>query len=183
MLQKNVVIGGEYLTYIGKELRRVRVDREVKRTSWGHRSGDRQVTRFICTELRTGKQLPKPRSSSSLRPVNDIPSPSALHCKWCRRAFPLPQPCLPRTLSNRQDERDAHERVCEKNPAGIDVRVTADVAPASVYAFELRSQRAREWVDANVVAPQFIGTSTLVVEHRYASLLVEGLREAGFTVA
>lgn len=137
MLQKNVKIGETYLTYIGKELRRVRVDREVKRTQWGYRSGDRQVTRFICTELRTGKELPKPRSSGSLR----------------------------------------------EEPKPIDVRVTADSSPATVYAFELRTPAARKWVAANVYEPQFLGESTLVVEHRYAPLLVEGLQAAGLTVA
>lgn len=177
MLQKNVKVGGIYLTKIGGELRRVRVDQQVERTEYGYRSGDRQVTRFRVTELRSGKTLPKLRSSSSLRECAE-PAPSAIHCKWCRRAFPL----IDLPLAVAQEKRDAHERSCDKNPERIDVRVTADASPASVYAFELRTDRARTWVDQNVPEPSFLGVSTLVVEHRYARLLVEGLRAAGLTV-
>ena len=71
MLQKNVVIGGIYETYVSDVLRRVRVIRKVQRTQYGYRSGDRQVTRFVVVDVKTGRELPKLRSSGSLREIEE----------------------------------------------------------------------------------------------------------------
>jgi hypothetical protein len=186
MLQKNVKIGETYLTRIGGELRRVRVDQLVTRTSFGYRGGEKQITRFRVTELKTGKELPKLRSSSSLREITKPTSgvarvrfepDSQLRCRHCGRTWPLFD--LPPKVQ--QDKRDAHERGCAKNPEVTDVRVSRE--GGSLFVFDILSTDAAAWVAENVAEPKsWLGTTALIVEHRYAKLLADGLREAGFIV-
>jgi hypothetical protein len=61
-----------------------------------------------------------------------------------------------------------------------DVIVTDE---GSVWAFDFRSEDAREWLDATVEYEswQWLG-HRLVVDHRCAAMLVEGFEEAGFDV-
>lgn len=50
----------------------------------------------------------------------------------------------------------------------------------TVVAFEVRTERAREWVAEHVQLEswQWIGTA-FAVEHRFAEDLIEGMSEAG----
>lgn len=184
MLQKNVKIGETYLTKIGGELRRVRVDQQVTRTEHGYRSGDRQVTRFRVTELRSGKTLPKLRAAASLR---EIPQPieQAVHCKWCRQSFPIVgdrgKGSNDPALEAAQQQRDTHEHGCEKNPDRFDVHV---VNHGTLHSFSLLTAEALAWVHENVRTESYLwqGKNTLLVEHRYSQPLAEGLQAAGFIV-
>ena len=188
MLQKDVKIGGEYLVKVGGQLVRCRVEQRVCRFS-SFDSG-REVVKFRLRNLRTGREL---KLSTSQR-LREIPQPTenAIHCKWCRQGFVI-EPTVgygTRESARERDAklatadglRDAHEAACSKNPdRGPDVLVHGRGSD-TVFAFELISSAARAWVDANVQGETSWLGDRLVVEHRYAGLLAEGLREAGFIV-
>ena len=62
-----------------------------------------------------------------------------------------------------------------------DVLVRPD---GTVVLFALQTDAAREWVDEHVQHEpyQWLGMNNLVVGHRFASDLVEGMRAAGLAV-
>ncbi len=52
----------------------------------------------------------------------------------------------------------------------------------TVFLFNPLTSRAKEWIDENVQSDaQFFGT-TLVVEHRYAWGLAQGMKDAGLVL-
>ena len=65
------------------------------------------------------------------------------------------------------------------NAIQLDVHV---VNHGSLFAFELLTAASREWVDENVSdEAQFFG-GALMVEHRYAQDLAQGMLNAGLAV-
>ena len=51
----------------------------------------------------------------------------------------------------------------------------------TIFLFTCNTPAAREWWDENVQCDNYCG-SMGVVEHRYASALIEYITEAGFTI-
>lgn len=69
MLQKDIAIGGEYLTRVSGALVRVRVLRVDDRPDW---LSGRAQTRYVVARVDTGKALDKHRHASALhKPVLD----------------------------------------------------------------------------------------------------------------
>lgn len=68
----------------------------------------------------------------------------------------------------------------KKQPA-VDVRVTDN---GTTVSFKLETKTARDWVDRNVKVEsfQFLGPA-LVVDHRYAETLLQGMAFAGLELA
>lgn len=60
----------------------------------------------------------------------------------------------------------------------VDVRVANE---GTVFAFELLTDSAFSWVKEHVSEPMFLG-HTLVVEHRYAEPLADGMIAGGLEV-
>lgn len=52
----------------------------------------------------------------------------------------------------------------------------------SMFTFELCTEAAKQWVDENVTDPMFMGSTVLVVDHRYARPLADGMMESGLRV-
>lgn len=177
MLKKNVKVGGVYLTKINGELRRVRVDQQVTRTSFG---GDRVVTLFRVTELRGRKTLRKLRTAGSLREITE-PTPQQIHCKWCSQGFPIAGSGTDANLEAAQAWRDRHELSCKDNPVRCDVKVENH---GTLSTFTILTADALDWVNENVQSEthNWISHRVLAVEHRYSRLLADGLLEAGFIV-
>lgn len=70
MLQKEIEVGGEYLTRVSGALVRVRVLHAVERESWSARQ--QTLTRFKVARVDNGETLPKVRTASALhRPAYD----------------------------------------------------------------------------------------------------------------
>ena len=67
----------------------------------------------------------------------------------------------------------------DSGPACEDVRVENH---GSIYLFHLQSTAAEAWVDENVSSESTMFGGALVVEHRYAYQLVEGMIDDGLTV-
>jgi hypothetical protein len=61
----------------------------------------------------------------------------------------------------------------------LDVQISNE---GSIFTFYLQSPAAHEWVSENVHEPNFMGNN-LIVEHRYAVELAEGMIEAGLRLA
>jgi len=71
------------------------------------------------------------------------------------------------------------KQMAPKNATNLDVHV---VNHGSLFAFELLTADAREWVDQNVSDDaQFFG-GALMVEHRYAMDLATGMQNDGLEV-
>lgn len=68
-----------------------------------------------------------------------------------------------------------------KKPPAVDVRVTDN---GTTVSFKLETEKARTCVDGNVKVEsfQFLGPS-LVVDHRYAETLLQGMAFAGLELA
>ena len=62
----------------------------------------------------------------------------------------------------------------------VDVQVTGE---GTIFLFDLRTEKAREWVAENVEAEayQWFG-HVLVVEHRFAWGLAQGMLDAGLVL-
>ena len=62
---------------------------------------------------------------------------------------------------------------------GADVRI---IGRGTVYLFLLGTDQAREWVDEHVCDDHQMFGRGLVVEHRYAAALAEGMRDDGLEI-
>jgi hypothetical protein len=64
----------------------------------------------------------------------------------------------------------------------VDVRVVADVPNPTVYAFDLKTTKARRWVEANVADERLYLGGRLIVGHRWARSLADGMIQDGLVV-
>ena len=78
------------------------------------------------------------------------------------------------------------ERACKRNHMKIESNTTPDVLvrnEGTVFVFCPLTSRAKEWIDQNVQSDaQWFGNA-LVVEHRYAWGLAEGMKDEGLVLA
>jgi hypothetical protein len=78
------------------------------------------------------------------------------------------------------------ERACKANHMKIEARRTPDILvrnEGTVFLFCPLTPRAKEWIDERVQSDaQWFG-NTLVVEHRYAWGLAEGMKDEGLVLA
>jgi hypothetical protein len=78
------------------------------------------------------------------------------------------------------------ERTCKQNHMKIKAKTTPDLLvrnEGTVFLFCPLTSRAKEWIDEHVQSDaQWFG-NTLVVEHRYAWGLAEGMNDEGLVLA
>jgi hypothetical protein len=91
-----------------------------------------------------------------------------------------------RNLGQPHDGQVAIAVIADLEKAGliaIDVLVEADGPMTPVYWFHLLTDKAREWIRNNVHVESWQRLHDgIVVEHRYARVLAEGMRVAGLEV-
>ena len=78
------------------------------------------------------------------------------------------------------------ERTCKRNHMKIEHKTAPDVLvrnEGTVFLFCPLTPRAKEWIDEHVQSDaQWFGNA-LVVEHRYAWGLAEGMKDGGLVLA
>jgi hypothetical protein len=78
------------------------------------------------------------------------------------------------------------ERTCKRNHMKIELKATPDVLvrnEGTVFLFCPLTLRAKEWIDEHVQSDSQRFGNTLVVEHRYAWGLAEGMKDEGLLLA